>query len=179
MKIIITERQYGVLLEQQFRIPMPPQNAIFDNVIKLNKKFFELPVNPKITPEYTKKINDLLNKNNVDVSQRTLMGSLVNFIPVYETAVDIETIVDGITTGDKAKMNGGLIGLTNPSFSYKAVTNLYLWFAEKMLGKEQADYYENALGDIVNMTQQDREKLFKKYGHGYYEKWVKAGKPKL
>jgi hypothetical protein len=179
MKYLITERQYGVLMEQQVRIPMPLQNPVFDDVIKLNKKFFGLPVNSQITPDYSKKINDLLNKKNVDTSQRTLMGALVNFIPVYETAVDLQTLVDGITTADKSKMYGGLVGLSNPLFSTKAITNLYSWFVEKILDKEQADYYENSLSDIVNMSQDNREKLFKKYGYGGYEKWVKAGKPKL
>jgi hypothetical protein len=179
MKIIISERQYDVLLEQQVRIPMPPSNPIFDNVIKLNKKFFGLPVNTQITPEYTKKINDLLIKKNVDTSQRTLLGALVNFIPVYETVVDLQTLVDGIVNADKLKINGGLVGLSNPLFSTKAIINLLSWFTEKILDKGHADYHENATSDIVNMSQQDREKLFKKYGYGGYEKWVKAGKPKL
>jgi len=179
MKYLITERQYGVLMEQQVRIPMPLQNPVFDDVIKLNKKFFGLPVNSQITPDYTKKINDLLNKKNVNTSQRTLMGALVNFIPVYETAVDLQTIVDGITSGDKAKLKGGLAGLINPFFSYKAINNLSGWFSEKLVGKEQTDYDEKASSDLVNMKQQDREKLFKRYGYGGYEKWVKAGKPKL
>jgi len=179
MKYLITERQYGVLMEQQVRIPMPLQNPVFDKVIKLNKKVFGLPVNPQITPEYTKKMNDLLNKKNVDTSQRTLLGALVNFIPIYETYLDLETLIDGITTLDRAKMNGGFIALIYPSFSYKAMTNLYSWFVEKTSGKEQADYQDNARIDLVNMTQVDREKLFKKYGYGGYEKWIKAGKPKL
>jgi len=179
MKYLITERQYGVLLEQQVRIPMPLQNPVFGEVVKLNKKFFGLPVNPQITPEYTKKINELLTKKNVNTSQRTLMGALVNFIPVYETAVDLQTMVDGITTADKAKINGGFIALIHPSFSYKAITNLLSWFEEKTLGKEQADYDENKMNELINMTQSDREKLFKRYGYGYYDKWVKAGKPKL
>jgi hypothetical protein len=179
MKYLITERQYGVLLEQQVRIPMPLQNPVFDNVIKLNKKFFGLPVNSQITPDYSKKINDLLNKKNVNTSQRTLMGALVNFIPVYETAVDLQTLVDGIITGDKSKFKGGLVALSNPVFSYKAINNLIGWFSEKLVGKEQTDYNEKAFSDLVNMKQQDREKLFKRYGYGGYEKWVKAGKPKL
>ena len=179
MKYLITERQYGVLLEQQVRIPMPLQNPVFGEVVKLNKKFFGLPVNPQITPDYTKKINDLLTKKNVDESQRTLMGALVNFIPVYETVVDLQTIIDGITKGDKSKFKNGLVGLINPLFSYKALNNLFGWFSEKMIGKEQTDYLEKASSDLVNMKQEDREKLFKRYGYGYYEKWVKDGKPKL
>ncbi len=179
MKYLITERQYGVLMEQQVRIPMPLQNPVFGEVVKLNKKFFGLPVNSQITPEYTKKINELLTKKNVNTSQRTLMGALVNFIPVYETAVDLQTMVDGIITGDKSKFKGGLVALSNPVFSYKAINNLIGWFSEKLLGKEQTDYNEKAFSDLVNMKQQDREKLFKRYGYGGYEKWVKAGKPKL
>lgn len=179
MKIIISERQYGVLLEQQVRIPMPLQNPVFDKVIELNKKVFGLPVNPQITPEYTKKMDEILTKKNVGTSKRTLLGALVNFIPIYETAMDLETFIDGITTGDKAKINGGFIALIHPSFSYKAITNLLSWFEEKTLGKEQADYDENKMNELINMTQDDREKLFKRYGYGYYDKWVKAGKPKL
>ena len=60
-----------------------------------------------------------------------------------------------------------------------AINNLIGWFSEKLVGKEQTDYNEKAFSDLVNMKQQDREKLFKRYGYGGYEKWVKDGKPKL
>jgi hypothetical protein len=181
MKYLITEKQYNTLLEQKVSSPtsLMSENPIFGDVVKLNKKFFGLPVNSQITPEYTKKIDDVLTKNNVSASQRTLLGSLSNLIPVWETYLDVRTIVDGIITGNLAKINGGIVGLSSPLFSYKAIGSLMGYFAEKFQGKESADYYENAVDEIVNMGQSNREKLFKKYGYGYYEKWVKAGKPKI
>jgi hypothetical protein len=33
--------------------------------------------------------------------------------------------------------------------------------------------------DIINLTDNDRIKLYKKYGLGYYDKWVKEGTPKI
>jgi hypothetical protein len=49
----------------------------------------------------------------------------------------------------------------------------------KVLGKEEGQKLNAARKDVVNMPQSDREKLFKKYGYGYYSKWVADGKPKL
>jgi hypothetical protein len=187
MKYIITENQYTVLLEQgiltvPLGLPGKMEDAvdpIFEKIVKWNKRALGLVQNSQITPEYLKKMNEFLGKANIKPEQRTLMGSLVGFLPIYETGLDIETVIDGIVTGNNAKLKGGIIGLTNPAFSYKAITSLMGYLAEKLKGKKAADYYENEVVDIVNMSQGDREKLFKKYGYGYYEKWVKAGKPKI
>jgi hypothetical protein len=184
MKYIITENQYNVLLEQQISfVPINTflqANPKFNDVIKWNKRFLGLTSdNSQITPEYTKKVNEYLAKQNVKPQQRTLMGSLVGFIPVYETALDIESIVDGIVTGNKAKIKGGAIGLTNPAFSYKALTSLVDYFGEKLVGKKSADDMENKREAIVNMSPRETQELFKRYGYVGYDKWVKAGKPKL
>lgn len=184
MKYIITENQYNFLLEQQVSY-VPVQSILqfnpkLNDVIKWNKRFLGLSSdNSQITPEYTKKINDYLAKQNVKPEQRTLMGSLAGLIPVYETALDIETIVDGILTGNSAKLKGGILGLVNPAFSYKAITSLMGYFNEKALGKESADYNEKKMEDVINMSNPERAELFKRYGYGGYDKWVKAGKPKL
>jgi hypothetical protein len=183
MKYIITENQYNVLLEQQ--ISFVPVNTFlqanpkFNDVIKWNKRFLGLTSdNSQITPEYTKKVNEYLAKQNVKPQQRTLMGSLLNLVPIYETGLDIESIIDGIVTGNNAKLKGGTLGLLVP-FSYKAITSLMGYFTEKVSGKDVADYNEKKMEEVINMTQREKEELFKRYGYGGYDKWVKAGKPKL
>ena len=187
-KYIITENQYNVLLEQgilttPLGVGLSKMNPItdptFEKIVKWNKRALGLTQNSQITPDYIKKMNEFLAKANVKPEQRTLMGSLVGFIPVYETALDIESIVDGIVTGDKAKIKGGAIGLTNPAFSYKALTSLVDYFGEKLVGKKSADDMENKREAIVNMSPRETQELFRRYGYGGYDKWVKAGKPKL
>lgn len=153
-------------------------NPIFDDVVKRNKKYLGLAVNSQITPEYTKKMNDALAKKNVDASQRTLLGSLIGLIPVYEQAADFESIVGGILTKNLSELNSGILGLMIP-VSYKAVTGLMDYVGEKISGKENADYTQKKRDDILNMSQHEKESLFKRYGMGGYDKWVKAGKPKL
>jgi hypothetical protein len=109
---------------------------------------------------------------------RTLLGTLSNFIPYYETYVDAKDVVMGGLTGDRARMNQGILGLGAP-FAGKALTSGLDYVTEKGLGKDVADYNETKRNDITNMSQNDRQKLFEKYGAGGYDKWVKAGKPKL
>ena len=110
---------------------------------------------------------------------RTLLGTLSNFIPYYETYLDVKDAIMGGLTGDRARMNQGIFGLGSPSFSGKALTSSLDYLTEKGLGKNVADYNEAKRNDITNMSQRDRQKLFEKYGAGGYDKWVKAGKPKL
>jgi hypothetical protein len=109
---------------------------------------------------------------------RTLLGTLSNFIPYYETYVDAKDVIMGGLTGDRARMNQGILGLGAP-FAGKALTSGLDYVTEKGLGKDVADYNETKRNDITNMSQNDRQKLFEKYGAGGYDKWVKAGKPKL
>ena len=182
MKIILTESQYNTLMEQQISyVPISTilnNNPIFNDVVKRNKKYLGLAVNSQITPEYTKKMNDELAKKNVDTSQRTLLGSLVGLIPVYEQAADFESIIGGILTKNLAELNAGILGLMMP-VSYKAVTGLIDYVGEKLTGKENADYVAKMRDEILNMGQHGREELFRRYGYGGYDKWVKAGRPKL
>ena len=109
---------------------------------------------------------------------RTLLGTLSNFIPIYETYVDVKDAIMGGLTGDKDRMNQGILGLGAP-FAGKAITSGIDYLTEKFLGKDVADYNETRRNDIVNMSPNDLQKLFQKYGAGGYDKWVKAGKPKL
>lgn len=174
MKIIITEKQYNVLTEQQL-----PKSSEFDKVILNNKKYLGLsPINTQITPEYTKKINVVLDKKNVPQSERILLGSLINLIPVYEEYLDFKSIFQGIVNNDLEQINSGIIGMAQP-FSGKAITSLLDWFTEKMIGKEQTDNLVTKRQGLINMTNDERQKLFLRYGYGGYDKWVKAGKPKL
>lgn len=185
MKIILTESQYNNLMEQHPQLINTPlmvqnlgKNPLYADIIKRNKKYLNLAVDLQITPEYVKKINDLLAKKNVDESQRTLMGSLVGLIPVYEQFADFETIIGGILTKSLADVNAGILGLAMP-ISYKAVTGLIDYVGEKIAGKESADYNAKMRDEILNMGQHGREELFRRYGYGGYDKWVKAGRPKL
>jgi hypothetical protein len=188
MKYIITENQYNLLLEQGIlTTPLgvglskmnPITDPIFEKIVKWNKRALGLIQNSQITPEYLKKMNEFLAKANVKPEKRTLMGSLVGFIPIYETALDIESIVDGIVTGNYAKIKGGTLGLSNAGFSYKALTSLIDYFDEKVMGKKSADDMEIKREAIVNMSPRETQELFRRYGYGGYDKWVKAGKPKL
>jgi len=110
---------------------------------------------------------------------RTLLGTLSNFIPYYETYLDVKDAIMGGLTGDRARMNQGIFGLGSPSFSGKALTSTLDYLTEKGLGKDVADYNEEKRNELINMSQRDRQKLFEKYGAGGYNKWVKAGQPKL
>jgi hypothetical protein len=181
MKYLITKKQYNVLLEQQVPIPMsiPSTNPIFGNIIVMNKKYLGLPPNHQITPEYTKKLDAELAKKNIGLSQRTFLGSAQGFIPLWGDAVDTVSLIEGLYTGDVEKVNGGIIGLLSPHFATKAVTSFVDYLAEKLVGKEFADDLEKKRNEILNMGQHDREELFKRYGYGGYDKWVKDGKPPL
>jgi hypothetical protein len=187
MKYIITENQYNVLLEQGIlTVPLglskkmeDAVDPMFEKIVKWNKRALGLVQNSQITPEYLKKMNEFLAKANVKPEQRTLMGSLVGFVPIYETGLDLESVVDGIVTNNYSKFSSGLIGLASPAFSYKAFTSLVDYFDEKLGGKKAADNMEVKREDIVNMSPRETQELFRRYGYGGYDKWVKAGKPKL
>ena len=170
-----------MLLEDQVPIPLslPNNNPIFGNIITMNKKYFGLPATPEITPEYTKKINDELSKKNVSPSNRTLLGSAAGLLPFWGDALDFATLVDGFRTKDLEKIRGGFIALLNPSFSYKAISSFVDYLDEKIANKDVADYWEKKRNEVVNMSSHDREELFKRYGMGGYDKWVKDGRPKL
>lgn len=125
-------------------------------------------VQKKITPQ------DLYRNNN----GRTLAQVLSNFIPIYEEGVDINDVVMGAASGDKERLNSGIIGMAAP-LAGKAVLQGVDYATEKTLGKTRADYNAMKRNEIVNMTENERIELFKRYGFGGYDKWVADGKPKL
>jgi hypothetical protein len=175
MKIVITESQYNLLVEQQLPFPTNPE---MDKVILQNKKYFGMPLNTQITPQYTKKVNNFLKKKNVSPEERTFLGATIGLIPIIDEFLDYSSIIKGIIKGDKATLNTGVIGLEQP-FAGKALTNLFDYFSEKTMGKKYTDNNVSKRENIVNMTDNERIKLFQKYGYGGYDKWVKDGKPKL
>lgn len=122
------------------------------------------------------------NGGEIDMYQaggeRTFLETASQFLPGYETYLDLKDIVQGGYRGDRAQMNQGAIGLGQP-FAGKAVTGTLDYFTEKLGGKKLADYMGQKRSDIVNMTEREKKELVKKYGAGGYDKWVKAGKPKL
>lgn len=109
---------------------------------------------------------------------RTFWQTASQFVPGYETYLDIKDIVAGAAKGNKAQMNQGVIGLGQP-FAGKAISGGLDYLTEKLFGKQVADEISTKREGIVNMTDRERQELFKRYGYGGYDKWVKAGKPKL
>lgn len=170
-----------MILEDQVPIPLavPKNNPIFGNIITMNKKYFGLPATPDITPEYTKKVNDELAKRNVSSPNRTFLGSAAGLLPFYGDAYDFNTMMEGIFDKDIEKMNGGAIGLLNPYFSLKAIQAFGDYVMEKWAGKGATDSAANKRNEIVNMTPHETQELFKRYGMGGYDKWVKDGRPSL
>jgi hypothetical protein len=112
------------------------------------------------------------------VDSRGFWDTFSQFVPGYETYLDVKDVVQGATTGNTAQKNQGIIGLAQP-VAGKAVTNLLDYVTEKLLGKDVADEIAERRQGVVNMSDKERIALFKKYGFGGYEKWVKDGKPPL
>lgn len=112
------------------------------------------------------------------VDSRGFWNTFSQFVPGYETYLDVKDVVQGATTGNTAQKNQGIIGLAQP-VAGKAVTNLLDYVTEKLLGKDVADEIAERRQGVVNMSDKERIALFKKYGFGGYEKWVKDGKPPL
>jgi hypothetical protein len=146
----------------------------------LNKKYnLNLPVDGKVSEEYTKALN--LHLEFLKISRETIkiMGIASNFLPVYETYLDLKTLVNGIISGDNEQLFGGIASLSSASISYKAIVNLLDYFAEKTVGETKANNMANARKDVLNMSDYELELLYKNYGWGGYDKWVKDGKPEL
>ena len=120
-----------------------------------------------------------LSKKGVGESEKSFLGSASNLIPIWSELVDIGTIINGLKTGNKSEILGGIFGLTVPFVSYKFINSFLDYANEKFIGKEFADYMSKAREEIVNMTDSERKELFKRYGYGGYEKWVKDGRPSL
>jgi len=95
--------------------------------------------------------------------------TVAGFIPGIESAIDLKDMVMGAVTGNYAQMQRGKIGAVAP-LSGKAL----------MGGLDMASPgSSNAINEVLNMSKTDQAKLFKKYGYGGYDQWVKAGRPKL
>lgn len=133
-----------------------------DPKIKLSKHpFADRYINPPAEPE-----------------ERTFFGTASQFIPGYETYLDVKDIATGTFKGNKAQRNQGIIGLGQP-FAGKAISGGIDYLTEKFFGKEIADQIADKREGVVNMSDRERMELFKRYGYGGYDKWVKDGKPKL
>ena len=146
----------------------------------LNKEYkLKLPVDGKVSDQYTKWMNHHLEILNISKQNRTFLGSLSNMLPVYETYLDFKSIVSGIVNGNKQELLGGITGLSMEGLSYKGFVNLLDYFTEKGLGKKEADKMNKKRKDIINMSDEELKQLFIKYGYGGYDKWVKDGMPDL
>ena len=171
--------------------PIPPANLPWidkegkyknistkEDVVKANKKYLGLPEDSNITSEYLVKVKQKLKQAGIGDSEIELLGNLAGFIPYFETAIDLDSIVSGIINNDKEELNGGLVGMVAP-FAGKVFLNLVDYFNEKTFGREKGQEISNKRKEIVNMTDSEKRKLFNKYGMGGYDKWVADGKPPL
>lgn len=152
------------------------------NVIILNnKKFFGLPINTEITPEYSKKVAEQLSKRAIGIkeSDRTLLKTAVNFFPYYEKYLDFESVFSGLLNGDRSEFNMGLIGIGGGTFIGKALMNAFDYLSDFIVGKKQTDYNIDKRKSLINMNNNERIELFKRYGPGGYDKWVEDGMPPL
>jgi hypothetical protein len=122
---------------------------------------------------------DVLRKRISGDGRSLIFDVAPNFIPGVETAIDLKDIYGGLLSGNKVQMNSGILGLAAP-ISGKAVLSGTDYIAEKVLGKKAADEMATRRDDIVNMSERELSAGFNKFGGwGWYDNWVKAGKPKL
>jgi hypothetical protein len=187
--IRLTENDLVRIVKKVISEQTPPANLpwigndgkFIDNkgeVIKKNKEYFKLPINTDLSVDYISKAEQKLKQAGVGDAEIELLGTLIGFIPYFETAIDYKSIVDGIIENDTEKLNSGIIGLTAP-FAGKVVLNLVDYFNKKLLGDKKGKEMTKNRTDIINMTNSERIKLYQKYGHGGYDKWIADGKPKL
>jgi hypothetical protein len=150
-----------------------------EDVVKANKKYLGLPADDaNLTTKYLGEVKQKLKQAGIGDSEIELLGNLAGFIPYFETAIDLESIVSGIINNDKEQANSGIVGMVAP-FAGKLVLNLVDYFNEKTFGREKGQEVSGKRKDIINMTDSERIKLYQKYGMGGYDKWVADGKPKL
>jgi hypothetical protein len=154
-------------------------------VIKRNQKFLNktynlnLPVDGKVSEEYTKYLNLHLEFLKISKESIRVMGIASKFLPIYETYLDLKTLVNGIITGDDEQLLGGIASLASTSISYKAIVNVFDYFNEKVVGEKKSNDMTKKRKDVLNMSDYELELLYKNYGWGGYDKWVKDGKPEL
>jgi hypothetical protein len=95
--------------------------------------------------------------------------TVAGFIPGLESVIDFKDMIMGAATGNYAQMQRGKAGAVMPLSGKALMGSLDI----------MSPGSSNKINDIVNMSKADQAKLFKKYGYGGYDQWVKAGKPKL
>jgi hypothetical protein len=138
-----------------------------------------MPVEKAEVPGIVDFIKKSWNRYSNNGQDRTLLGVASNFIPYYEQYVDVKDVATGLISGDKEKMNSGILGMAAP-VAGKAVLSGMDYIAEKVIGKKAADEMATRRNDIVNMSERELSEGFNKFGGwGWYDNWVKAGKPKL
>lgn len=149
-----------------------------EDIVKTNKKHLGLPEDEKLTDQYLVKVKQKLKQAGIGDSEIELLGTLAGFIPVFETAIDLQSIVNGIINNDKEEVSAGIVGMVAP-FAGKVVLNLVDYFNDKAFGREEGQKVSDKRKEIINLTDSQRKKLFTKYGMGGYDKWVADGKPSL
>jgi len=112
------------------------------------------------------------------ITSRNLTDVASQFLPLYETYLDVKNIFQGAAAGDRELLNSGVVGLVEP-FGGKALSNVIDYATEKGLGKGVANTNAAKRNAILNMTTSDLQKMYTKYGRGGYDKWAKDGFPKL
>jgi hypothetical protein len=117
-----------------------------------------------------KKVNDVIR------DERTFMSTVSQFLPGYEQYLDYKDIIQGAATGNKTQLNQGVLGIAMP-FAGKALTGGLDYVTEKTLGKKTADDNQNKREGIMNLSTDQLQKLYKKYGGGGYDKWKAEGFP--
>lgn len=154
-------------------------------VIKNNQKFLnktynlKLPVDGKVSEEYTKYLNIHLDRLKVSKNLMEIVGVATNFIPIYETYLDFKSIFNGIVNGDKEQLYGGIAALSSNSVSYKALIDILDYVNDELMGETESNNMAKKRNDVLNMSDYELQLLYKNYGLGGYDKWVKDGRPEL
>ena len=110
--------------------------------------------------------------------ERTFLNTASQFIPGYETYLDIKDMYQGANQGDKEQLNRGILGVMSP-LSGKAVLSAADYLSDKIIGVDATNKNASKRNEILNMNTSDLQKLYIKYGPGGYDKWVADGKPDL
>lgn len=119
----------------------------------------------------TNDMQSSLSRMNMTPSFPTMdqLQAVAGFIPGLETVMDVKDIAVGALTGDYAQMQRGKLGLTLPVSGKTLMAGMDM--ASPGLGGK--------IDEVANMSKADYVKLFKRYGYGGYDQWVKAGRPQL
>ncbi len=158
------------------------KKTVIENKKYLNKLYPEAKITVNDNPkdfQYQKwmiiHLDKVTGKSTKDAG---LSDVLIGFLPIVGDVYDVKTMIDGLINLDNEDLKSGLIGLVSPSFSHKALINLTDYFGYLLMGDEY-DYIAHARNEILNMSEDQLAKLFKKYGYGSYDKWVADGRPPI